>query len=459
MVNNMKIWINKCVEENRSNDFNDSLVFNIDIPRKGGVLTSDIRKGWYNELGVQSVSSICEDLYIIALSVYAADKRVLRSVMRDGWTRNLDLSIPVIEFDKWISVCKDIEKMLSYLSGDIWNISFRRGSIESRYKDDHKRPSQKDINLQSFDAVSLFSGGMDSYCRAYEMISHNKKIVLVGNKEYGGLDVIQKELLKHITTTLKDNGSMFFSFSARAYKPLYSDFAKTENTSRSRSFLFLSAAICIADLIGANTPVYIPENGFIGLNLPLTASRKGSCSTRTTHPYFLKSFNSILSKLGISHCVSNPYAFLTKREMVQNLKDFDGFLNKIHLTISCSHPKNGRWKGDSAPSNCGYCYPCLIRQSSLLDLTLPQDKYKTPDAISYNHYLNGTNNTRSDLVDLISSVALAKKSTDQEILNRIRGTGHLNDEESLKFLSLYKKSIDDLYKMFSKDPKLKAIME
>jgi len=252
---------------------------------------------------------------------------------------------------------------------------------------------------------------------------------------------------------------MFFSFSARAYKPLYSDFAKTENTSRSRSFLFLSAAICIADLIGDNTPVYIPENGFIGLNLPLTASRKGSCSTRTTHPYFLKSFNSILSKLGISHCVSNPYAFLTKREMVQNLKDFDGFLNKIHLTISCSHPKNGRWKGDSAPSNCGYCYPCLIRQSSLLDLTLPQDKYKTPDAISYNHYLNGTNNTRSDLVDLISSVALAKKSTDQEILNRIRGTGHLNDEESLKFLSLYKKSIDDLYKMFSKDPKLKAIME
>jgi len=454
----MKIWINKCVEEERIEGFKNSIVFNINIPGKGGILTSDIRKGWYHKLGVQGVSSICEDLYIIALSVFATDKRVPRAITSDGWTRNLDLSIPVIELDKWNSVCKDIEKMLSYLSGDIWNISFRTCSIENRYKDEHKRPSKKNIDLQSFDAVSLFSGGMDSYCGAYEMISQDKKIMLVGNKEYGGLDNIQKELLEHITKTLKDNGSMLFSFSARAYQPLYSDFSRSENTSRSRSFLFLSAAICIADLIGDNTPVFIPENGFIGLNLPLTASRKGSCSTRTTHPYFLKSLNSILSKIGIKHCISNPYAFLTKREMVQNLKDLEGFLDKIHLTISCSHPKNGRWKGDSGPSNCGYCYPCLIRQASLLDIYLPEDTYNY-NAITINHFLNETNNKRSDLVDLISSVALAKKSTDQEILSRIRGTGHLSNEESLEFLRLYKKSIDDLYEMFSKDPKLKAIME
>ena len=113
MVNNMKIWINKCVEEEKIEGFEDSIVFNINIPGKGGILTSDIRKGWYNELGVQSVSSICEDLYIIALSVFAADKRVPRSMTSDSWTRNLELSIPVIEYDKWDSVCKDIEKMLS----------------------------------------------------------------------------------------------------------------------------------------------------------------------------------------------------------------------------------------------------------------------------------------------------------------------------------------------------------
>lgn len=458
MVNNMKIWINKCVEDEKIDGFEDSIIFNINIPGKGGVLTSDICKGMYQNLGVQSVSPICEDLYIVALSVYAADKRVPRSITSDGWTRKLHLSIPVLEVDKWNSVRKDFEKMLSFLSGDIWNVSFRSCSIENRYKDKRKRPPKKKVDLQSFEAVSLFSGGMDSYCGAYEMISQDKKIMLVGNKEYGKLNKIQKKLLEHIINSFKDNESMFFSFSARAYQPLYSDFSRSENTSRSRSFLFLSAAICVADLIGNNIPVYIPENGFIGLNLPLTASRKGSCSTRTTHPYFLKSLNSILSKIGINHYISNQYAFLTKREMVQKLKDIDGFSDMIHLTISCSHPLNGRWEQKPFPKNCGYCYPCLIRQSSLLDISLPEDTYNY-NAISFDYFLNETDNKRSDLVDLISSISLAKKSTDQDLLKRIHGTGHLSNDEALKFLRLYKKSIDDLYEMFSKDPKLKKIME
>ena len=55
----MKIWINKCVEEERIEGFKNSIVFNINIPGKSGILTSDIRKGWYHKLGVQGVSSIC----------------------------------------------------------------------------------------------------------------------------------------------------------------------------------------------------------------------------------------------------------------------------------------------------------------------------------------------------------------------------------------------------------------
>ena len=140
--------------------------------------------------------------------------------------------------------------------------------------------------------------------------------------------------------------------------------------------------------------------------------------------------------------------------MVQKLKDIDGFSDMIHLTISCSHPLNGRWEQKPFPKNCGYCYPCLIRQSSLLDISLPEDTYNY-NAISFDYFLNETDNKRSDLVDLISSISLAKKSTDQDLLKRIHGTGHLSNDEALKFLRLYKKSIDDLYEMFSKDPKLK----
>ena len=73
--------------------------------------------------------------------------------------------------------------------------------------------------------------------------------------------------------------------------------------------MFLCIAITVAGIIGDEVPVYIPENGFIGLNIPLTNSRKGSCSTRTTHPYFIKSINEILEDIGIKNKVLNIFAY------------------------------------------------------------------------------------------------------------------------------------------------------
>ena len=43
--------------------------------------------------------------------------------------------------------------------------------------------------------------------------------------------------------------------------------------------------------------IYVPENGFISINTPLTRRRIGSLSTRTTHPYFINSLQLIFNKL------------------------------------------------------------------------------------------------------------------------------------------------------------------
>ena len=67
MVNSMKIWINKCILEERTPAFQDALIFNISVPGQGGVVTSNIRDGWYRLLGIQMTTPVCEDLYIIAL--------------------------------------------------------------------------------------------------------------------------------------------------------------------------------------------------------------------------------------------------------------------------------------------------------------------------------------------------------------------------------------------------------
>ena len=457
MVNDMKIWINKCANDEKSLEFCNALTFNISVPGHGGVLASSIRDGWYRLLGVQKVSPICEDLYIISLSVFAADKRIPRSKTPDGWTRTLQLNIPVIEEHRWNVVKKDLEKTMSYLSGDIWEFTFRPSSEANRYVDVHKRSPKRNKLLDEINCVSLFSGGLDSFCGAYDLLSKGQKTIFVGYKEYGKLESIQDELMSNLNNNFPDISKMLFTFTAKAYCPIGGQNLSPENTSRSRSFLFICAALCVADIIGKDIPVYIPENGFIGLNLPLTPGRSGSCSTRTTHPHYIKMLNALLEKLGIRHSIINPFAFSTKREMVNQFINCPGFLDNAHKTISCSHPCNGRWEGRTEPENCGYCYPCLIRQSSLVGLTIPNERYGN-NPLSIQYLLNATNAKKSDFVDLLSSVATAKKSTDEELLRRIKATGKLSQKETLAFLRLYKATINDIIELISADPELIRIV-
>ena len=62
------------------------------------------------------------------------------------------------------------------------------------------------------------------------------------------------------------------------------------------------------------------------------------------------------------------------------------------------------------------------------------------------------------MVDLLSSVALAKKSTDEELIARIRRTGHLSREETISFLRVYKETTNDLVELFSRDLELLRVM-
>ena len=73
----------------------------------------------------------------------------------------------------------------------------------------------------------------------------------------------------------------------------------TESTLRSRSIVFIGLGIYAASEMGFDVPLLAPENGTIALNLPLTPSRSGSCSTRTMHPFYLDTLRSVLKDLGL----------------------------------------------------------------------------------------------------------------------------------------------------------------
>lgn len=73
---------------------------------------------WYSQ---QSL-----DLLYISLSVFAADRLCLRDDSIDGWSRELTIYIPVLEYDIWQNAKSTLEEMLGFLSGDKWSFVFRK---------------------------------------------------------------------------------------------------------------------------------------------------------------------------------------------------------------------------------------------------------------------------------------------------------------------------------------------
>ena len=183
MMTDIKIWINKVTESTKTEKYKKSGTINIDIKYKGN-LSSNIREAWYS-LGVKILQPVYEDLYILSLVIFAADKRVPRSLFPDAWTRKIKLNIPVIELNTWNTVKDDIDKMLSYLSGDEWNVCFRECEPDSNYKSQRKREAHRPDYLNSIKAVSLFSGGLDSFVGAIDQLEDNKNETLFVS-HYGG---------------------------------------------------------------------------------------------------------------------------------------------------------------------------------------------------------------------------------------------------------------------------------
>ena len=123
-------------------------------------------------------------------------------------------------------------------------------------------------------------------------------------------------------------------------------------------------------------------------------------------------------------------------------------------TISCSHPCNrglNKYGIQEYPLNCGYCYPCLIRKSSLLNVNTSNEKYWMKD-ISLEFFDKFSN---SDIINdstaVINSVYRYAHINDDEIRRLISCTGKLSVEEINKFVRVYKQTMNDLAELFSKD--------
>ncbi len=130
--------------------------------------------------------------------------------------------------------------------------------------------------------------------------------------------------------------------------------AETPASQRSRSLMYLAYGVLAATSTaryqdGQTVDLYVCENGFIGLNPPLTPARVGSLSTRTTHPVVFAHFRSLLAALGLRVNISNPYQAMTKGEMLLNCKNQELLGKFASKSTSC-----GRFKTYSY-QHCGRC--------------------------------------------------------------------------------------------------------
>jgi len=304
------------------------------------------------------------DLTVLAALLTAADTRVSRAKeSQDFWTREIELNVPVSDVALWSSVRELLVQFLNFLTGDRWSIAFR--PRVAALKSLSLAPQK--LRIASPSCVCLFSGGLDSFIGATDLIADGETPLLVSHYWDGVTSKHQTYCIEALRKEYKkvriDNIRARVGFPTDTVES-----SETENTLRGRSFLFFALAALSADAVGGKLLIHVPENGLISLNVPLDPLRLGSLSTRTTHPFYMARFNDLLKALGFAARLENRYRHMTKGEMIAASKNKAFIAREAKNTMSCSAPDKYRFHKDKTlrkKQHCGHCVPCLIRRGAM----------------------------------------------------------------------------------------------
>jgi len=291
-------------------------------------------------------SPVAWDFAILALAVSAADHGCQRARSADGWTRQIKLTVSVVDPAPWQPQLRTLEEALGFLTGDLWCLSVIAGGPEPLPRTNRVRRARVDG-----DCVSLLSGGLDSLIGAIDLCGAGREPVFVSQRARG--DTARQGVFARAV----GRQSSHVQLSHAAIVP-----GRAERSQRARSMGFLAfGALAGSSLQAVARPVlYVPENGYISYNVPLTTLRIGSLSTRTTHPRFLNLIQGVWNQVGLEVEIQNPYQHKTKGEMLRACSN-QGLLSGL----AASSTSCGRF-GTYGYSHCGRCLPCLVRRASFI---------------------------------------------------------------------------------------------
>lgn len=325
------------------------------------------------------------DFAAFAFSVVAIDKLIPRSESPAGWTRMMDLTIFLSEPEKWMLVKTKIEKMLKFLTGDFWTLTFQLANSPAI------QPTYEPLQRKN-DCVCLLSGGMDSLVGAIDLLSEKRNPLFVSQIIRG-----DAERQRNFANRFGEHNHCQWSIGK---------LKGGEGSTRARSIAFFAFALLASSAIPMSDDfleIVVPENGFISLNVPLDSNRIGSLSTKTTHPVYMALLQEIWDALGIKAKLILPYKYKTKGEVLKECKDRELLKELIFETNSC-----GKFQRHGL-RHCGVCVPCLVRRAAFLEAGLQDTTQK-----GY-HYDDISKSSSKDL----AAVALAVKQVELSGINRL----------------------------------------
>jgi len=386
---------------------------------------------------MSNVPPVLLDLLEVAAYVYCADQRthrgsLLLTNMGQAWHKGLKFVIPVREPDTWnrTDVKEALSSGLRFLSDHTYQFEFVKGENKnlntvSSYLD--LWPSENPNGFAP-DEICLFSGGLDSFAGAVnDLVANKKKLFLVGHYSSNKVISVQKELAGELRT--RGLSKQFF-YAPVKIRNINSDEIE-EFTQRTRSFIFASLAVVVAQLHNKDKITFY-ENGVVSLNLPLGQDILGARSTRTTHPQTIRGFEKIFSTLlNKTITIEHPFQWMTKKE-VTALLEKNGYADLIGKTNSCTKQRV-RAKGKT---HCGVCSQCIDRRFGILAAGLgahdPQDQYDCD-------LLLGDRGEQDNVVMAVNYVRLAQEFSDITINQMATAfpqvfdaTPHYDDTDALK---------------------------
>jgi Queuosine biosynthesis protein QueC len=310
-----------------------------------------------------NLSDVHADLLEIASYIYAADSAISRGGKTDFqlgalWRRKFRFVIPVRQPKLWSSdrVIAALVETIGFLSEDDHEFEFRLLRNPPPVETYFPLSAAKDAKFTP-DEVILFSGGLDSFAGTVEqLVAHGKKVALVSHRSAPKITDAQNYLIGQLRHRFGTERILHVPVRAN----LKGDLGK-EPTHRTRSLLFAAIGAVTAQLLERQRICFF-ENGVVSINLPPVGQVVGARATRTTHPQVLPGFRRVLSVvLGQSFDVSNPYAWITKAEVIERIVQ-SGCSDLIKHTRSCARV-HAMTKYNP---HCGQCSQCIDRRFAVL---------------------------------------------------------------------------------------------